>query len=863
VSSLSAAAFVTGNAFAKKSSKSDGGGGGGSSDNGDGGGGGNSDKGGSSSDTGGGGGSSDTGGGGGGGSDTGSTSTPPPATGETTAPPAAEENTAAPPPPAAENQQQSPCPDGSPPDENGKCPPTSSEQNTAPPAAAGEQATTCPSPDPTTGACPTTTTTEQNTAPPAPTDQTCPGGSTPDPMTGDCPSTTTTLAPNQKQCSEGQHFDTVILGCVPDNPPTSSMTTGGATTTGNTGTTTTPASTQGALDLQVPDKDGKCPQGYRLINTNVCAKDAGTPSSGGGATTSTPPATQTGTTTGAAVHINSDGTLGTDANTDGSCPQGSDHTSDPKQCKVISMQANQDGTCPVHTSHFQGADDKQCFVDTALQTGNTGVTTPAPVDCKVNPDDPSCTTASLASPTAATQGGCPPGTEQYKDNACTKQYLPYVLPGVADSVTCPSGSHKLAPIAGIPGGSPTAKCVIDGYKCPDGTFQNVEVCVSQRSPPTTEPAFTAIDVDFPRRSPLSGEMGCKTGTLIGDRCVVGAMDIGGVQPSGTCSAGNKIGNRCMIIPTQEIPMPKVLGKCPADYHVLEPGVSCAFNIKIQASTPPPTTQTGGTGTGTGTTTQTGNTGTGAGGGGGTGTPTPTNTGKPTTPTTPMTTTTPTTPPTSTTTNTNVINRGGSSGGGGGSGGTTTASSPPAAQGSNAFLTYVNSINKITMKYPSTWTKTDLVGNPSIPVMFSAPTTVATGTTPNTAAKTSFVISITPSAASLDSFAQQQLNTLTQSKAIKYTITSTDAKVLTPPTGITAFREVSYDAVKTNVPLKGAAIFFVNGGTGYSLLYLAKQTEYTQNIPMVQQMVNSFQVAGSGAASGGGAPVQNVAAATSR
>jgi hypothetical protein len=87
--------------------------------------------------------------------------------------------------------------------------------------------------------------------------------------------------------------------------------------------------------------------------------------------------------------------------------------------------------------------------------------------------------------------------------------------------------------------------------------------------------------------------------------------------------------------------------------------------------------------------------------------------------------------------------------------------------------------------------------------------------------------------------------------------------LTPPTGITAFREVSYDAVKTNVPLKGAAIFFVNGGTGYSLLYLAKQTEYTQNLPMVQQMVNSFQVGG-GAAGGttSGSPVQNVAASSS-
>jgi hypothetical protein len=88
------------------------------------------------------------------------------------------------------------------------------------------------------------------------------------------------------------------------------------------------------------------------------------------------------------------------------------------------------------------------------------------------------------------------------------------------------------------------------------------------------------------------------------------------------------------------------------------------------------------------------------------------------------------------------------------------------------------------------------------------------------------------------------------------------------------REVRYDAMKNSitsgsnnaipiqVPLKGAAIFFVNGNTGYSLLYLAKQTEYTQNLPMVQQMVNSFQV-GSGAVANNASPVQNVAAAGSR
>jgi hypothetical protein len=221
----------------------------------------------------------------------------------------------------------------------------------------------------------------------------------------------------------------------------------------------------------------------------------------------------------------------------------------------------------------------------------------------------------------------------------------------------------------------------------------------------------------------------------------------------------------------------------------------------------------------------------------------------------------------------VINRGGPSGGGGGAAGggssgstttttTTTASAPPRGQTTNNFLTYVNAANKISIKYPSTWTKTDLVGNPSIPVMFNAPS-AATTTPGGAATKTNFVISITPGASNLDSFAHQQVNKLAQSTAVKYTITDTNSKILTPPNGISAFREVSYDAVKNdNIPLKGAGIFFVNGGTGYSLLYLAKQTDYTQNIPMVQQMVNSFQVGGNGAGatSNGDAGVQNVAAA---
>ena len=107
--------------------------------------------------------------------------------------------------------------------------------------------------------------------------------------------------------------------------------------------------------------------------------------------------------------------------------------------------------------------------------------------------------------------------------------------------------------------------------------------------------------------------------------------------------------------------------------------------------------------------------------------------------------------------------------------------------------------------------------------------------------------LTPSSATPDAYTQQ-INALTKSSVIKHIITDTHSKVLTP-TGIAAYREISYNGIKistvnnipTQIPLKRTAIFFVNGNTRYSLLYLAKQTEYNQNLPTVQQVINTFQI----------------------
>jgi hypothetical protein len=182
---------------------------------------------------------------------------------------------------------------------------------------------------------------------------------------------------------------------------------------------------------------------------------------------------------------------------------------------------------------------------------------------------------------------------------------------------------------------------------------------------------------------------------------------------------------------------------------------------------------------------------------------------------------------------------------------------------NNFLTYLNTPDKITIRYPSTWTKTEFANNPNIPVIFNAPINGTTAATTRTTLMIN-VNQLTPSSATPDAYTQQQINALTNSSVIKYAITDTNSKVLTPPAGITAYREISYNGIKNNtvsnnnvptqIPLKGTAIFFVNGNTGYTLLYLAKQSEYSQNLPTVQQMINTFQMnatSGVGVGSGSG------------
>lgn len=126
-------------------------------------------------------------------------------------------------------------------------------------------------------------------------------------------------------------------------------------------------------------------------------------------------------------------------------------------------------------------------------------------------------------------------------------------------------------------------------------------------------------------------------------------------------------------------------------------------------------------------------------------------------------------------NNNIVKGRPSASGNGGVNGTQDPTSTTTAPS----VIYVNIPDKITIRYPSTWTKTEFADNPDIPVIFNAPIN-------DTTTKTTLMINInnplTPASATPDAYTQQQINALTNSSVIKYTITDTNSKVLTPPTG---------------------------------------------------------------------------------
>jgi hypothetical protein len=527
------------------------------------------------------------------------------------------------------------------------------------------------------------------------------------------------------------------------------------------------------------------------------------------------------------------------------------------------------GNCPITTPSTQET--------TPLHTLAQQTCPPLPIDANGNCPGVDMRGGGLGLPPAPTpmstsqQGNCVSGAHMTRGdpNNCTSDDVPY------DDGTCPPGRIY------IPGPDryPCSTTATDYHsipmsitKLPDGScpagYHNIPplICginIEQKLPDGSCRVGTISTVDRKLSTDMCVIIPVLPGSTTGAGggfiqmipiCVGGVLrDANGKCPTPTSSPTTQTGNTGGTGGTTTTPIPvspangldptSLKPKCQSGYHFVDPTHCVADSFKcpsgtnenvaklvcepIQAPSGTTTTTTSAKTTTTTTTTpkQTGTTSSSTG--------TPTSTSKATT--------------TKIINNKNVV-RGPSAPSGGA--GTHAPTTP--------FITYANTLNKITIRYPSTWTKTEFAGNnPSVPVLFNAPTTTA-----STGSKTTFMVivnKLAPPITTLDNYTLQQLYGLTHSNTTKYTITATNATELTPPTGITAYHEISYNGMKNSVvnnvpvlvPLKGTAIFFVKGDTGYSLLYLAKQIDYPQQLPMIQQMINSFQAGNATTASGTG------------
>ncbi len=699
--------------------------------------------------------------------------------------------------------------------------------------------------DPTTGSCtsenPSTSTTSKQTG-----------------NTGGSTGITTPATPIQTgnnnggstgtECQGLSQFDPTTGSCTSENPSTTSkMITGGAKTIygipgpATTSTTTTPKS----MTLPtVPAVFGICSAGTKIGDKCVLGVDSCRTSGGtvtGDQCVYNTPSTPTPTTTPIPNSISQQG----------NCQSGAHMINgNPNNC-ADNYFPYDDGTCPPGRIHLPGPDQHYCSIPPVLPGSTTGAGGGFIQMIPANPSSARSTTSSTPATTSS---------EPVKVNPVNGK--------------CPAGSHSI----GTEDDGITPWCVEDN----PATGTPATTTGSGTTTNTSSTTSTPKQVEVP---PLQGGHGCPYGSYsVGSSGNAGQPGTGSIicistpgattstqtgfhvdaygalskdaNPDGSCPQGTA--HHGPLIP------------CFVDQIPANQDESCPVNTshfpgadpKACYSSSVVNTATSG-GSSTGTTTNAGGTTstpmtmpmkTGGATTTGTGTATPTNgaggTGR-------STSTSTTTTTTKIINNNNVVR-------GGPSASASTVGSTQAPATTTPSVTYVNIPDKITIRYPSTWTKTEFANNPSIPVIFNTPINGSTATTTKTTLMVNINNQLTPSSATPDSYTQQQINALTNSSVIKYTITDTNSKVLAPPAGITAYREISYNGIKnstannnipTQIPLKGTAIFFVNGNTGYTLLYLAKQTEYSQSLPTVQQMINTFQInatsSGVGVGSGSG------------
>ena len=186
---------------------------------------------------------------------------------------------------------------------------------------------------------------------------------------------------------------------------------------------------------------------------------------------------------------------------------------------------------------------------------------------------------------------------------------------------------------------------------------------------------------------------------------------------------------------------------------------------------------------------------------------------PTTPTTP--TTTPTTPTTTPTTP------------------TTTPTTLPL---STNFLTYENSILGIRIKYLNTWNVSQsFIGNNSI--SFIPPSKVNDSTVDNLS------VQVLPSQGkTLSKWVSEQINKDMYYSKRNFGINGNFRLIESTPFNFkgNSAQNVTF-ASKGFVPDKTMEIYIINGNKIYTLIYFASLGRYSTYLPVIQKMIDSFQI----------------------
>jgi eukaryotic-like serine/threonine-protein kinase len=152
-----------------------------------------------------------------------------------------------------------------------------------------------------------------------------------------------------------------------------------------------------------------------------------------------------------------------------------------------------------------------------------------------------------------------------------------------------------------------------------------------------------------------------------------------------------------------------------------------------------------------------------------------------------------------------------------------------------LLTYENSTNDIKLQYPSSWDKDLNVSSPDVVTFY--PSAVNSN-----ASLTVSVDDISDEKGiPLAQYASESMEPIKhESKDFKLLGSTTNNTLA----GLTAYKSIYSYAGDNNTKVQGMAIGAIKGDKVYILTYEAGPNEYDKYLPMVQQLIKSFQIASS-------------------